>query len=198
MLTKQPRVLLRFASLLPWTLLVGNAGAEEQKPLPTCLAGVCVGQKAPTENALKKRFGGQSFALGYRTRGYCYRFAAPDQPVFVLFGLTKHYGDWRVGIIRVANRPICAKPTVLSQRIDLATGEGARLGLSVEGLRAIYGEPKHMLDSRSKVIAHLMGGNVHGVDAALQYVPGDVTVALSAIFVVADDRLVAIEITSEP
>jgi hypothetical protein len=169
----------------------------EGKPLPTCLAGVCVGKQAPTESALKTRFGGQAFDLGYRTRGYCYELKSQGQLAHLLFAL-KNFGDgWRVVSVRAASRPICAKSTPLMQPLMLKTGEGVALGGTVESVRGTYGAAAYTLDPRSRVVAEVMASQAQGVDSAMQYVPADPSLALSAVFVFAGDRVVAIEVSSD-
>ena len=149
------------AALLGASLLAETACADGiRATTPACLAGVCVGERAPTEKALKQRFGGQSFDLGFRTRGYCYEVSGPEnRAAHLLFGL-KNFGDgWRVVSVRASERPICTAATPLKRAVDLKTGEG--------------------------------------LTSALQYVPVDPSLALSALFVVADDRVVAIEVSSD-
>ena len=179
-------------------LLASHARASgENKPLPTCLAGVCVGKQAPTESALKRRFGGQSFDLGHRTRGYCYELKSQEQIAHLLFAL-KNFGDgWRVVSVRAAARPICAKAARLKQPLQIKTGEGVALGGTVESVRGAYGAATHTLDPKSRVIAEVMVSEAQGVDSAIQYVPADPSLALSAIFVIAGDRVIAIEVSSD-
>jgi len=179
-------------------LLASHACANgESKPLPTCLAGVCVGKQAPTESALKSRFGGQPFDLGYRTRGYCYELKSQAQTVHLLFAL-KNFGDgWHVVSVRAASRPICTKATPLKQPLRLKTGEGVALGGTVKSVRATYGAAAHTLDPKSRVVAEVMASNAYSIDSAMQYVPADPSLALSAIFVIADDRVIAIEVSSD-
>ena len=173
-----------------------HAGGES-KLLPTCLAGVCVGKQAPSESVLKSRFGGQPFDLGYRTRGYCYELKSQAQTAHLLFAL-KDFGDgWRVVAVRAALRPICAKPTRLMQPLQLRTGEGVALGGTVGSVRQAYGDAAHTLDPKSRVIAEVMASKAAGVSSALQYVPTDPSLALSAIFVIAADRVIAIEVSSD-
>ena len=64
-------------------------------------------------------------------------------------------------------------------------------------MRATYGEPSHTLDPQSRDLT--IGLNLKGerIDSALQYVPADVSIALSAIFVISADRVVAIEVSAD-
>lgn len=191
--TVRQTVVLSMALLFADRAFAGGEG----KPLPTCLAGVCVGKQAPTESALKSRFGGQSFDLGHRTRGYCYETRAQTQRAHLLFAL-KDFGDgWRVVAIRAALRPICAKATLLKQPLQFRTGEGVALGGTVASVRLAYGDATHMLDPSSRVVAEVMTSKAQGADSAMQYVPADPSLALSAIFVIADARVIAIEVSSD-
>lgn len=193
----RPRALLQLAAMSVALLLAGPLCASERKPIPTCLAGICVGKQAPTEGELKSRFGGQSFDLGYRTRGYCYELRSREQVAHILFAL-KNFGDgWRVVSIRAAVRPICANATPLKHSLQLKTGEGVALGGPAESVRAAYGDASHTLDPKSRVIAEIMISKAQGTESALQYVPADPSLALSAVFVIAGDRVIAIEVSSD-
>ena len=179
-------------------LLAGHACASgEGKLLPTCLAGVCVGKQAPTEVALKSRFGGQSFNLGYRTRGYCYELKSETDVAHLLFALKNFGNGWRVVTIRVADRPICDKPTPLRKSIKVTTSEGVVLGGTARSVGSIYGASSHTLDPQSRDLTMLLSLKGQQIDTVLQYVPLDVSIALSAIFVIAADRVVAIEVSSD-
>jgi hypothetical protein len=193
------RALRQIAAAMSMALLLaGHARASgEGKLLPTCLAGVCVGKQAPTESALKSRFGGQSFDLGYRTRGYCYELKSQAQVAHLLFALKNFGGGWRVVTIRAAGRPICAKPTPLKKSIKVTTGEGVVLGGTARSVRATYGDASHTLDPGSRDLTMLLSSKGQQIDTVLQYVPLDVSIALSAIFVIAADRVVAIEVSSD-
>lgn len=187
------------AALLGASLLAETACADGiRATTPACLAGVCVGERAPTEKALKQRFGGQSFDLGFRTRGYCYEVSGPEnRAAHLLFGL-KNFGDgWRVVSVRASERPICTAATPLKRAVDLKTGEGLTLGASVARVRAVYGAATHTLQATSQVVVEVMRSKTQGLTSALQYVPVDPSLALSALFVVADDRVVAIEVSSD-
>lgn len=187
------------AALLGAFLLAGPACADGvPATTPACLAGVCVGEKAPTEKALKQRFGGQAFDLGFRTRGYCYEVAGPEKKTAHLLFRLKNFGDgWRVVAVRASERPICTAATPLKRAIELKTGEGLALGASVVRVRAVYGAATHTLEATSQVVNEVMRSKTHGLTSALQYVPADPSLALSALFVVADDRVVAIEVSSD-
>jgi hypothetical protein len=188
-----------FAALLVASLLAEPAYANGMRATtPGCLAGVCVGEKAPTEEALKQRFGGQSFDLGFRTRGYCYEVVGPEKKTaHLLFGL-KNFGDgWRVVAVRASERPICTTATPLKRAIELRTAEGLALGVSVARVRAVYGAATHTLEATSQVVNEVMRSKTQGLTSALQYVPADPSLTLSALFVVADDRVVAIEVSSD-
>jgi len=191
--------LSRLAILLVALLLAEPACADGVRPAnPACLAGVCVGEKAPTESALKQRFGGKSFDLGFRTRGYCYEVAAPNKGTAHLLFALKSFGDgWRVVSVRASASPICTAATPLKRAIDLKTSEGLVLGESVARVRALYGAATHTLEATSKVVAEIMLSKTQGVTSALQYVPADPSLALSALFVVANDRVVAIQVSSD-
>jgi hypothetical protein len=159
---------------------------------------VCVGEKAPTEHALKQRFGGKSFNLGFRTRGYCYEVAAREKKTAHLLFALKNFGDgWRVVSIRASESPICTAATPLKRAIDLKTSEGLLLGESVARVHAVYGAATHTLEATSKVVAEIMLSKTQGLTSALQYVPADPSLALSALFVVANDRVVAIQVSSD-
>lgn len=189
--------LLKFAVISAALLTAGFACGSEGKPSPTCLAGVCVGKQAPTESALKSRYGGQSFELGHRTRGYCYELPSNGQVAHLLFVL-KNFGDgWRVVSIRAAVRPICDKATPMKHSLRLMTGEGVALGGTADSVRAAYGDASHTIDPKSRVIAEIMSSKAQGIEWALQYVPVDTSVALSAVFVIAGDRVIAIEVSSD-
>lgn len=191
--------LSRLAVLLGALLLAGAACAGGVHPVtPTCLAGVCVGKNAPTETALKQRFGGQPFDLGYRTRGYCFVVAAPEKKTAYLLFALKNFGDgWRVVSVRASESPICNEAVPLKRAIDLKTSEGLFIGESVARVRAVYGAATHTLEASSKVVDEVMRSRTHGLTSALQYVPADPSLALSALFVVANDRVVAIEVSSD-
>lgn len=191
--------LLRPAAALSMALLTaGQTYAKgEGKLLPTCLAGVCVGEHAPTEAALKSRFGGQAFTVGYRTRAYCYELK-PQTPQAHLLFILKDFGDgWRVVTIRVADRPVCAKPFPLTKSMTMATSEGVVLGGPARSVRAIYGASSHTIDPQSRDLSMLLDSKGHKIDTVLQYVPLDGSIALSAIFIMAANRIVAIEISSD-
>jgi hypothetical protein len=159
---------------------------------------VCVGENPPTEKALKQRFGGQSFDLGFRTRGYCYEVATPgNKTAHLLFALRNFGNGWRVVSVRASESPICTEATPLKRAIDLKTSEGLLLGEPVARVRAVYGTATHTLEATSKVVAEVMLSRTQGLTSALQYVPADPSIALSALFVVADDRVVAIEVSSD-
>lgn len=191
--------LSRLAALLGVLLLAEPACADGIRPAtPSCLAGVCVGKNAPTEKALKQRFGGQPFDLGFRTRGYCYEVAAPEKKTAYLLLALKNFGDgWRVVSVRASESPICTAATPLKRAIDLKTGEGLLLGESEARVRAVYGSATHTLEATSKVVAEVMRSKTQGLTSALQYVPADPSLTLSALFVVANDRVVAIEVSSD-
>ena len=170
---------------------------DDDKPLPRCLAGVCVGEQAPTEAVLRTRFGGREFDLGYRTRGYCFELKTQTQTAHLLFSL-KDFGDgWRVVSVRAATRPICARATPLEMPLQLRTGEGVGLGGTVESVHLAYGAATYRLDPKSRVVVEIMATDTLDVDSAIQYVPADPSLALSAVFVIAADRLVAIEVSSD-
>lgn len=171
---------------------------EVLQPTPACLAGVCVGAKAPTENALRQRFGGRSFDLGFRTRGYCYKVAAPEKKTAHLLFALKNFGEgWQVVSVRASESMLCTVATPLKRAIDLKTSEGVMLGESVARVRAVYGTPSHTLEATSQVVVEVMRSRTQGLTSALQYVPADPSLALSALFVVASDRVVAIEVSSD-
>lgn len=67
----------------------------------------------------------------------------------------------------------------------------------MESVRAAYGVAAHTLDPNSIVIAEVMSSNVQGIDSGIQYVPADPSLALSAVFVITDDRVIAIEVSSD-
>jgi hypothetical protein len=198
-LTMTAYSLSRLAALLGVLLLAEPACADGvRSATPTCLAGVCVGEKAPTEHALKQRFGGKSFDLGFRTRGYCYEVAAREKKTAHLLFALKNFGDgWRVVSIRASESPICTAATPLKRAIDLKTSEGLLLGESVARVHAVYGAATHTLEATSKVVAEIMLSKTQGLTSALQYVPADPSLALSALFVVANDRVVAIQVSSD-
>ena len=172
-------------------------GNGDDKPLPRCLAGICLGEQAPTEEVLRSRFGGEVFKVGYRTRGYCFELKIQAQTAHLLFAL-KDFGDgWRVVSVRASTRPICARATPLEMPLPLSTGEGVALGGTVESVHLAYGAATYMLDPRSRVVAEIMATETPDVDSAIQYVPPDPSLALSAVFIIAADRVVAIEVSSD-
>jgi hypothetical protein len=61
----------------------------------------------------------------------------------------------------------------------------------------LYGAATHTLEATSKVVAEIMLSKTQGVTSAHQYVPADPSLALSALFVVANDRVVAIQVSSD-
>ncbi len=129
-LTMSNRTLRQITAVFFMCLVLSSHACVNGKsrPFPTCLVGVCVGKKAPTESALKSRFGGQPIDLGYRTRGYCYALTYRAQMAHLVFVL-KNFGDgWRVVSVRAAARQICAKAMPLKQYLQLKTGEGITLG----------------------------------------------------------------------
>ncbi len=193
------RKLGRLLALL-WVLFLAEPARADgvHKATPACLAGVCVGKNAPTEKALKQRFGGQSFDLGFRTLGYCYVVAAPEHKTAHLLFALKNFGDgWRVVSVRASESPICTVATPLKRPIDLKTSEGLSLGESVGRVHAVYGTATNTLEATSKVVAEIMRSKTQGLTSALQYVATDPGLALSAVFVLANDRVVTIEVSSD-
>lgn len=167
-------------------------------PFPSCLAGFCLDGKLPTEQTVLKRFGGQAVPSGYKTRGYCYRFTSSGASTYGLF-LLKNRGDgWRIVSVRVADTQLCDKPTSITRELSLGTKEGIAIGAQKAIVEAAYGRPRYSLDSRSKVLAYLIGDEAaRQVDGANQYVPDDQTILLSAIFVFRNGRVSAIEVSAD-
>lgn len=187
----------QFVVLILIMLFQPFAVARESIVFPSCLAEVCLDQNLLNERQLIARFGGHSTVAGYKTRGYCYRSESGATPIFAMFLLKKQASEWKVVTVRVADKPICKSPTLLSDARLSASG-GVGIGTRMADVVAAYGSPKYTHDSKSSVVADLVGKQEAArSDGALQYVPEDVSRLLSAIFIIRNESVAAIEISAD-